>query len=153
MLRHKLFVSNIDDLTEKSSFKKVIDDFSVDKSKVRRLIICSGKVYYDLLMNRNDIKDIALIRVEQLYPFPSNEIENIIKQYKNLKEIIWCQEEHKNMGAWSFVKPILDKIIKPIFIDKNLIYIGRKESASPAAGYSALHKAEFEEYINNALKN
>lgn len=153
MLRHKLFVSNIDDLTEKSSFNKVIDDFSVDKSKVRRLIICSGKVYYDLLMNRNDIKDIALIRVEQLYPFPSNEIENIIKQYKNLKEIIWCQEEHKNMGAWSFVKPILDKIIKPIFIDKNLIYIGRKESASPAAGYSALHKAEFEEYINNALKN
>ncbi len=152
MLRQKLFVSNIEDFTELSSFHNVIDDDIISKDKVKKLIICSGKVYYDLLANRINKEDIALIRIEQLYPFPSIELEKLIKQYKNVSQIVWCQEEHKNMGPWSFVSPILSSIIKNIFVNKDLLYIGRKESASPAAGYGALHKAEFAEYINNALK-
>ncbi len=152
MLRQKLFVSSIDDFTESSSFHHLIDDDIISKDKVKRLIICSGKVYYDLLVNRPNNEDIALIRIEQLYPFPSIELEELIRQYKNVDQIIWCQEEHKNMGPWSFISPILNSIIKNIFPTKDLVYIGRKESASPAAGYAALHKAESAEYINNALK-
>jgi 2-oxoglutarate dehydrogenase E1 component len=152
MLRHKLFISDVMDIAEGSSFHKVIDDKIVEKAKVKKLIIYSGKVYYDLVMNKTNNIDIALIRVEQLYPFPISELEEILKQYSNIEEIIWCQEEHKNMGAWSFASPILKNIIEKIWLNLELLYVGRKESSSPAAGYSALHKIELEEFINKALK-
>ena len=152
MLRHKLFISNLEDFTDNSSFHNLIDDQVVNKEKVKKLIICSGKVYYDLILNRTNEEDIAIIRIEQLYPISLQELENIIKQYSNIKEICWCQEEHKNMGAWSFISPILNDVIKKVFPNKDLLYTGRKESASPATGYSALHKAELVQYINEALK-
>jgi 2-oxoglutarate dehydrogenase E1 component len=139
LLRHK--ISYMSELAEGTSFEPVIDDKNIDYKLVTRLVLCSGKIYYDLLeaKMKNNIKDIALVRIEQLYPFPEKELKALFSKYSAIKEAIWCQEEPENMGAWRFVDHNLRKL--------NLKYIGRDEAASPATGFSKRHNAENEEIM------
>ena len=118
----------------------------VDKltnKSVKRVVFCTGKVYYDLLEKRREekIKDIAICRVEQLYPFPRDQVVKEIKRYSNAHEVVWCQEEPKNQGAWYQIMHHLKACISD---DDTLLYAGRDASASPAAGYLAIHREQQE---------
>tara|TARA_R110002124_G_scaffold154372_2_gene321381 strand:- start:6899 stop:10507 length:3609 start_codon:yes stop_codon:yes gene_type:complete len=148
LLRHPLATSNTQELAE-GKFQPFITDDEVTKAK--RLVICSGKVYYDLLKYRgeNEIKDVAIARLEQLYPFPDEDISEQLKSFKDVKEIVWCQEEPKNMGAWSFVAPRFMEILEN---EQKLSYAGRQASASPAAGQKKIHEAEQLSLVEDALK-
>ncbi|MCP5361169.1 MAG: 2-oxoglutarate dehydrogenase E1 component [Hyphomicrobiales bacterium] len=156
LLRHKLAKSDIKELDAGTEFQKVILETGklVADSKVRKLVICSGKVYYDLLEAREEkkINDVALIRLEQFYPFPEAELAEQIKKYKNA-EIIWCQEEPQNMGGWYFVDRRLEGAIRKAG-NKTARpeYVGRPEAASPAAGYMRIHTKEQTALVNEALK-
>src|ERR1700738_4820843 len=113
LLRHELSVSSLEDLT-RGSFARVIDetdDFTA--AQVRRLVFCSGKVYFDLLKARrkDGIRDVALVRIEQLYPFPSEEYEAILNRYANAREVVWCQEEPQNQGAWYQIRHRLQELV------------------------------------------
>ncbi len=153
LLRHKLAGARLENFSD-DHFHNVIgeiDDLAPEKTK--RLVLCSGKVYFDLLEKRreNEIDDIAIVRIEQLYPFPDSEAYEVIASYKNLESVVWCQEEPKNQGAWY---PSLHRLRRVIdLIDKKLPldFAGRKSSASPAAGYMALHLKEQERLLNEAL--
>lgn len=120
------------------------------KDKVRKIVLCSGKVYYDLLTKRREdnIKDVALIRIEQLYPFPYDDLQAVLASYKNTKQIVWCQEEPKNQGAWFITR---DRLIACLQKGQELSYAGRPASAAPAVGYPALHKKQQTELVNEAL--
>ena len=133
LFRHKKVISKISEL-EKGCFQEIIEDKEVTASKTRKVIFCTGKIYYDLVEEREEkkIKDVAIFRIEQLYPFPKKQFEKIAKKYKN-KEIVWAQEEPKNMGAWFKVKDYLPNETK---------YIGRKSSSSPATGIAGVHREE-----------
>ncbi len=148
LLRHPMATSNTTDLAE-GKFQPFIADDEVTNPK--RLVICSGKVYYDLIKYRaeNDIKDVAVARLEQFYPFPDKDVSDLLKKLKNVTEIVWCQEEPKNMGAWTFVAPrIMDKLNG----GQKLTYAGRQASASTAAGQKKVHDAEQEALVEDALK-
>lgn len=138
LLRHKNCVSTVKDFTT-GHFHGILDDELAIK-KAERVIFCSGKVYYDLGAYReeNHIKNTAIIRLEQLYPLDKDTLSTIIKKYSSAKSFIWCQEEPKNMGAWSYIVPELEKLLN----EKPLTYVGRKASASPATGALAVHKVE-----------
>ena len=144
LLRHPKVVSPITDFT-KGAFKEIIDDGYVTKKSVKRILLCTGKVYYDLLEEQQTqkIKNIALIRVEQLHPFPKKQFETILKKY-NSPELVWVQEEPSNMGYWTFMLRTLP--------DYDLKIISRKASASPATGYPKVHKEEQATIIANAFK-
>ncbi|MBL3654804.1 2-oxoglutarate dehydrogenase E1 component [Fulvivirga sediminis] len=134
LLRHPKVVSPLNDITE-GKFQEVIgDDYVTDKS-VRKVLLCTGKVYYDLLeeQEKNEVKDVAIVRVEQLYPFPKNQIDAILKKYDNPK-LAWVQEEPANMGYWFFIQRFMG--------DYGLELVSRKASASPAIGYAKVHKDE-----------
>ncbi|MES2215061.1 MAG: 2-oxoglutarate dehydrogenase E1 component [Pseudomonadota bacterium] len=149
LLRHKLVVSSIDDLASGTSFLPVIGEIDKDikNENVKRVIMCSGKVYYDLLeLRRTKGLNIAIIRIEQYYPFPKTHLTSEIAQYKNATEFIWCQEEPQNMGAWYFIKPYLSEII-----NSKIEYIGREPAASPAVGSLYLHNKEQQDLLNKAL--
>jgi 2-oxoglutarate dehydrogenase E1 component len=152
LLRHKLCVSPLDELVD-GTFHSVIDDVEVASvESVRRIVLCSGKVYYDLLEARRKAEggegDIALVRVEEIYPFPSNELGELLARYKSVEQIFWVQEEAKNMGAWSFVRPYLEAL----FPERcELSYVGRDEAASPAAGSLHVHQSEQREIVDQAL--
>lgn len=151
LLRHKLAVSTLKDLSQ-GKFQLVIpeiDDLKADK--VRKVVLCSGKVYYDLLTKRREdkINDIAIIRIEQLYPFPYDELQAELAKYKKAKEVVWCQEEPKNQGAWFITR---DRLLACLQKDQELTYAGRPPSAAPAAGYPALHKKQQTELVEQALK-
>lgn len=153
LLRHKSAVSPLKDLTTDCHFQTVIADPTVASEAVKRVIFCSGKVYYDLLEKREEKQDknIALIRVEQLYPFPTEEVSKILEIYKEAK-VVWCQEEPKNMGPWAFVKPYLEKILKHIKKRHySPTYAGRLEACSPATGFTQKHLHEQQELVNAAL--
>jgi 2-oxoglutarate dehydrogenase E1 component len=155
LLRHKRAQSSLKEFDKGNSFQRVIPETEKLNSndKIKRAVLCSGKVYYDLLEAREakKIKDIALIRVEQFYPFPGSEISKELKKYKNAK-VIWCQEESKNMGAWQFIEPFIEEVLLNIkHKSKRPIYVGRKASASPAAGYMKLHEKEQKQLIKEAL--
>ncbi|MBV6496318.1 MAG: multifunctional oxoglutarate decarboxylase/oxoglutarate dehydrogenase thiamine pyrophosphate-binding subunit/dihydrolipoyllysine-residue succinyltransferase subunit [Acidobacteria bacterium] len=137
---------------ETGGFMPVIDDPHVtDKTKVRRLALCSGKVYYDLEHARDgNIKpEIAIARVEQFYPFPGKAIAELVASYPNVSEIVWTQEEPENMGGWSFMAPRLGEIAGS---DRNVRYIGRVASASPATGSYAIHHLEQDQLVNQTLE-
>ncbi len=157
LLRHKEAISSLEELAN-GHFQNVIDevDPAIDKSKVTRLVLCSGKVYYDLLDARREHgKDtVALVRLEQLYPFPYEELKAVIAQYPKLKKVVWCQEEPRNQGAWYTSRHRMLRVVHSFRPEKNLLlgYVGRDPSASPAAGYMALHIAQQERFINEALK-
>ncbi|MBU1833180.1 MAG: 2-oxoglutarate dehydrogenase E1 component, partial [Gammaproteobacteria bacterium] len=156
LLRHKEAVSTLEELTE-GQFQNVIDETDdIDKSKVTRMILCSGKVYYDLRAARREHgKDsVAIVRLEQVYPFPYDDLRNAIAGYPNLKKVVWCQEEPRNQGAWYNSRHRMTRVIRSFKPEKNLLlgYVGREPLASPAAGYMALHLAQQEKFIKQALK-
>ena len=144
LLRHPKCVSTTDEFT-KGVFKEIIEDDFVDTKKVKKVNFCSGKIYYDLLEKQqaDNRKDVAIVRVEQLYPMPETKMQTIFDKYPNA-EFSWVQEEPKNMGAWMHVlrydwpKPLKGNT--------------RRSSASPATGYSAVHKQEQQAIVDEAFK-
>lgn len=146
LLRHKACVSTIQDFTQ-GSFQEILDD-PVSPKNATRLVLCSGKVFYDLLEHREakKIKNTALIRVEQFYPTNAAQLSTLCKQYTKAKKIVWCQEEPQNMGGWSFIAPILEAELKA-----KPIYAGRKGAASPAVGAPTLHKIEQQTLVEQAF--
>ncbi len=150
LLRHKLSTSSLEDL-HSGSFQTVIPEVDkVTNKNVKRVVFCTGKVYYDLLEQRREskIKDIAIIRVEQLYPFPRKSVTKEIERYPNATEIVWCQEEPKNQGAWY---QIMHHIKYCVGDEHKVLYAGREASASPAAGYLAVHREQQSRLVNAAL--
>ena len=155
LLRHKLCVSSVSDMIGETSFHRVFPESSPNiAKKSKRIVLCSGKVYYDLLAVREEhsIGDISLIRLEQLYPFPHRTLVKILSAHPNA-EIIWCQEEPHNMGAWSFIQEPLAAVLKDAKSKHpQPIYVGRPEAASPATGSLAQHTREQQLLIRQALK-
>ena len=162
LLRHKLAVSKAEDFTTGSSFHRVLwDDAEASTSahklkpdaKIKRVVMCSGKVYYDLLEERNarGLDDIYLMRFEQFYPFPAISAMKELQRFANA-EMIWCQEEPKNQGGWSFMEPNLEWVLERMKAKHNrLRYVGRSASASPATGLAAQHKFQQAALIDEAL--
>jgi len=136
-LRHKNNTSSLDQFVNGSTFHRVLSDPIAKefKNKIDRIILCSGKIYFELQdrINELDIKNIHIVRIEQLYPFPYETLEDELQEFKNC-EIIWCQEEPKNMGAWQFVEQRIQRALIKIGIEKKLYFIGRRAAASPATG-------------------
>lgn len=150
LLRHKLATSTLEDLSE-GTFQPILDEYDpIDPKKVKRLVFCSGKVYYDLLEKRRDekIEDIAIVRLEQLYPFPYDEMHTIMDKYKGTKDIVWCQEEPRNQGAWFASRHRIERCLKKTM---TLSYAGREPSAAPAVGYASLHAKEQALLVEQAL--
>ena len=162
LLRHKLCTSKVDDFTNGSSFHRVLWDDAekgnsttklVKDKEIKRVVMCSGKVYFDLLEERDarGLNDIYLLRFEQFYPFPAMSAVKELERFQNA-EMIWCQEEPKNQGAWSFMEPNIEwvlsrmnaKFIRPIFV-------GRPASASPATGLASQHKEQQKLLVDEAL--
>ena len=162
LLRHKLAVSNAEDFTKGSSFHRVLWDDAqkgnsdtklVADDKIKRVVVCSGKVYFDLLEERDarGIDDIYLMRLEQFYPFPALSMMKEMERFIDA-EVIWCQEEPKNQGGWTFVEPNIEWILTRIGAKHTRpVYVGRQASASPATGLSSQHKAQQDALINDAL--
>jgi 2-oxoglutarate dehydrogenase E1 component len=152
ILRHKLATSSIEDLS-KGKFMNLIQDQEADKDKIDRLILCSGKVYYHLYEARQEkkIANVALVRIEQLYPFPDNDLMEALQEYKKLKDIVWCQEEPINQGAWYSSQHHMHNIVSKFNKNLTLSYVGREASAAPACGYMSLHLEEQKKFINEAL--
>lgn len=151
MLRHKESVSSLRDLSQ-GHFQPVIPEVeNLDSTKVRRVIACSGKIYYELMAYRKDqqIMNMAIIRLEQLYPFPHDEFQAEIDRFENAKEVIWCQEEPGNQGAWHRIQHYL---LRHMRRDQILGYALRASSASPAVGYTARHKFTQNELIVAAFR-
>ncbi len=151
LLRHPKVVSTLDDLAN-GHFHEVLGDTTATASKVETVVMCSGKVYYDILDGRDkaDAKiaeKTAIVRVEQMYPFPEMQIMKVLKGYKNLSRVIWAQEEPKNMGAWSFMAPRLRELFDENGLEVALTYAGRTERASPACGYEKVHAVEQKEIV------
>ncbi|WP_170420759.1 2-oxoglutarate dehydrogenase E1 component [Ruegeria arenilitoris] len=162
LLRHKLAISNAEDFTTGSSFHRVLWDDAqkgnsdtqlVPDDKIKRVVMCSGKVYYDLLEERDarGIDDVYLLRIEQYYPFPAHSLINELERFKQA-EMVWCQEEPKNQGAWGFIEPNIEWVLSRIGAKHTRpIYAGRATSASPATGLASQHKAQQEALVNEAL--
>jgi 2-oxoglutarate dehydrogenase E1 component len=146
LLRHKLCVSDLKEFTH-GKFEEFIPDPTPPKSP-HTLVLCSGKVYYDLLEAREAIRSpkASIMRVEQFYPFHADKFRDLLKPYAKVKRLVWCQEEPQNMGAWSFLSPIIEEVI-----GRRPEFVGRKATASPATGSLTLHKREQAELIADAL--
>ncbi|MFI5203579.1 MAG: 2-oxoglutarate dehydrogenase E1 component [Flavobacteriales bacterium] len=144
LLRYPACVSSVNDFA-KGGFREVIDDESVNAVNVKKVFLSCGKVYYDLIERKAQVgnTDSAFVRVEQLYPFPAEQIDKILAKYKNAKEIYWVQEESENMGAWVFIMKHMRHL--------NIQYIGRKESASPATGYGKIHHEQSEAILTSVF--
>ena len=150
LLRHKLSVCTVDELAD-GAFQPVIDDIDApSRSQVERIVLCSGKVYFDLLESRRRLerRRIAIIRIEQLYPFPQTLLADVLKRYTHAKTIVWCQEEPENQGAWYQIRHKLQQVQRP---RQDLQYAGRPLMAAPAPGYMALHLAQLEALVAKAL--
>jgi 2-oxoglutarate dehydrogenase E1 component len=150
LLRHPLAVSSIEELAE-GVFHNVIDEIDdISASDVKRVVMCSGKVYYDLLEQRrkNEQSDVAIIRVEQLYPFPQVEFGQIMSKFKHVKDWVWCQEEPQNQGAWYCSQHHFWSALPKA---ATLTYAGRKASASPAVGYISVHNQQQKDLVDDAL--
>lgn len=151
LLRHPKVASPLRDLAE-GRWQPVIDDMEAQKKpkQTKRLILCSGKVYVDLITSefRAQHPEIAIVRVEQLYPLPFDELKEVIERYQKAKEVVWVQEEPENMGAWRYIWPYLKEIIRD---QRPLHYIGRRPSSSPAEGSAAQHKVNQEALIEQAF--
>ena len=163
LLRHKKCVSNLDEFTSKNTFHRVLEDDAYKKNsdliklkedkKIEKVVMCSGKIYYDLLEARENSKNknIVLIRLEQLYPFPAKTLANLLRRYENAK-FIWCQEEPKNMGAWNTVRNYIDRTLEIIhFTNDNVKYVGRKASSSTATGNLNKHLAQQKEILEKIV--
>ncbi len=146
LLRHPKCISSLNDLSN-GIFQEVIDDNNTDIDNVRRLVFCSGKIYYDLLEKKEEYeaKDIAIVRLEQLHPFPHAQVDAILKKYKNALLHLWVQEEPENMGPWMYVNYQMH--------DKQMVVVARKPSGSPAVGLNELHKLEQQEIISKVFRH
>ena len=165
LLRHKRAVSTLAEMSGESSFHRLLwDDAQYNKdegiklqkdAKIRRVVLCSGKVYYDLYEEREKrgIDDVYLLRVEQLYPFPAKALINELSRFRQA-EMVWCQEEPKNMGAWSFIDPYLEWVLAHIDAKHQRVrYAGRPAAASPATGLMSKHLAQLAAFLEDALGN
>jgi 2-oxoglutarate dehydrogenase E1 component len=153
LLRHKEAISTLEELAN-GRFHNVLDEIDeLDRDKVERVILCSGKVFYDLLAARRErgIDNVAIIRMEQLYPFPEAELLATLAAYPNLVDAVWCQEEPMNQGAWYSSQHHMRRVIHRHKVDVYLRYVGRDSSAAPAAGYMALHLEQLQQFIDEAL--
>ncbi len=155
LLRHKLAVSSLDDMAEGSAFRFVIPEIDAiaPAETVKRVVLCSGKVYYDLLSERRQkaIDDVAILRLEQIYPFPEKTLTRELTSYRDA-ELVWCQEEPENMGAWNFVDRRLETVLLGIGGKATRpIYVGRDAAASPATGSARKHQAEQAALVAAAL--
>ena len=151
LLRHRLATSTLEDLAD-GSFQTVIGEIDkLDPKGVDRLVFCSGKVYYDMLEARRkqEIQNVALVRLEQLYPFPYDDMKNAVKAYPNAKTIVWCQEEPRNQGAWRSNRHRIERVLPKAveFVE----FVGRRPSASPASGYMNQHLIEQKRLVEEAL--
>ena len=166
LLRHKRCISNIEEFSIKSTFHRVLEDDSFLKvknllelkkkdNKIKKVVMCSGKIYYDLIEAREKFKSesVTFVRIEQLYPFPVKTLANILKRYKKAK-FIWCQEEPKNMGAWNTVRNYIDRTLEMINLGGiSVKYVGRKASSSTATGNLNKHLAQQKEILEKVLKD
>ncbi|GJL85115.1 MAG: 2-oxoglutarate dehydrogenase subunit E1 [Micavibrio sp.] len=157
LLRHKLAVSSADMFTDGSTFHRFLwdDDHEqlLSPDQIKRVVLCTGKVYYDLLAERRerDLKDVAIIRVEQIYPFPMSALGEELAQYKGA-DIVWCQEEPKNQGPWFFVEPRIEVMLGKIEHQAGRAkYAGRPDAAAPATGLMSRHQAEQAKLVDEAL--
>lgn len=150
LLRHKEVACDISEFLEGSFQLLIRDKTKIDNKQVKKLILCSGKVYYDLLAKRDQdkIENLPLIRIEQLYPFPEAELKAELKKYPNLKKVIWCQEEPQNQGAWYASQHHMRACLKA---SQSLEYAGRAPSAAPAVGYYPIHILQQEALVNQAF--
>ena len=149
LLRHRSSVSSLSEITE-GSFNPLIGDETVAPEGVRRLIFCSGRVYYDLanLRSEHDIEDMAIIRLEELYPFPVEEYAATIERYAHVSDIVWCQEEPQNQGAWYQIR---HRLQAPLSEAQQLSYAGRPDAAAPASGIFGLHSMKQNNLLFSAL--
>ncbi len=166
LLRHKYCISNLDDFSKENSFHRVLWDHAIDPkikgfiklkkiNEIKKVILCSGKIYFDLLEARENFKrnDIVFYRIEQLYPFPAKTLVKELKPYANYANFYWCQEEPKNMGAWFSVRDYIQWTLDNIKANNNNVsYIGRSPDASPATGYAKRHISQQEEIINKVFE-
>ena len=155
LLRHKLAVSDAADFTGESHFRRIVSDLNPPaEGETRRLVLCSGKLAYELMEARDEAGDLGveIVRIEQLYPFPSEPLVKRLKAMPNLKDVIWAQEEPKNNGAWFFVENLLEQCFAEAGLnDLRPQYAGRDASASPATGLAKRHAAEQAALIAAAL--
>jgi 2-oxoglutarate dehydrogenase E1 component len=152
LLRHKLSVSPLEDLT-RGSFRTVIDEVDdIQPAKVTRVVFCAGKVYFDLLDSRraDGLHNVAIVRIEQLYPFPSEEYAAIIRKYAGAREIVWCQEEPQNQGGWYQIR---HRLQEPLSKDHQLLYAGRAPAAAPATGIPSMHTDQQKGLVDAALRS
>ena len=150
LLRHRLSVSSLQDLTS-GVFRPVIGETEpLDEKRVKRLVFCSGKVYYDLAETRRagELDEVAIIRIEELYPFPIDDYARTIARYPNATEIVWCQEEPQNQGAWYQIR---HRLQEPLTGEHELFYAGRPGAAAPASGIHALHVRQQQAFVSAAL--
>ena len=166
LLRHKRCISNINEFSKKSTFHRVLEDDAYSQignllqlkkrdDKIKKVVMCSGKIYYDLIEFREKFKNdrVTFIRIEQLYPFPVKTLANILKRYTKAN-FIWCQEEPKNMGAWNTVRNYIDRTLEIVnFGDKSVKYVGRNASSSTATGNLNKHLAQQKEILEKILKD
>lgn len=153
LLRHKKAVSHLEDFTEGRGFKTVLPECQqLDASKIKRVVLCSGKVYYDLTQKRDEAKldSVAIVRLEQLYPFPFKTLGKTLAEYSHVKELIWCQEESKNQGAWDFCKPRFARLYEGKE-QPRIIFAGRPPSAAPAVGSAVTHAKQQHRLVAKAL--
>ena len=143
--------STLNEFTD-GKFHCVIDD-DLDKTKIKRLVLCSGKIFYDIKKERDarGIEDIALLRLEQLYPFPYHEVRDMLKEYSHVSEFIWCQEEPKNQGAWFSQRHRLERVLELSGINHNFELISRPPASAPAVGLMKLHLQQQKELVDNVL--
>lgn len=151
LLRNKEAISRLDELAE-GVFRKIIDDPTTDPKKVTRMLACSGRIYYDLVNRRRETEtqQVAIVRIEQLYPFPLDEFAGELQRYPLLKEIVWCQDEPKNQGYWRFLQHYIMKVMTP---GQQFGYAGRFASASTACGYAAKHAMQQKDLLDQAYGN
>ncbi|MCG2607695.1 MULTISPECIES: 2-oxoglutarate dehydrogenase E1 component [unclassified Acinetobacter] len=153
LLRHKLATSTLEELAT-GTFQTVIDEIDqINKADVTRLVLCGGKVYYDLLEKRREqeLNNTAIVRIEQLYPYPEQRIAEVLASYPNVKEVVWTQEEPKNQGAWLFIAPRLYDDVMKTGKQVRISFAGRPASAAPACGSPYLHAKQQAQLVNDAL--
>jgi 2-oxoglutarate dehydrogenase E1 component len=154
LLRHKRATSTLAEMGPGTGFQLVLPESGrvAARAKVTRVVLCTGKVYYDLVeeRERRGIKDIAIIRLEQLAPFPAKSLAEELEKYPKA-EVVWCQEEPRNMGAWTFVAPRIEALLADLKAGARPAYVGRAEAASPATGLHKTHEREQAALVDQAL--
>src|SRR5699024_3264499 len=149
LLRHRQSVSSLEDLSE-GHFHFVMDDKEVEAERVKRVVFCSGKVYYDLYQGREDrgLDDVAIVRIEQLYPFPANDYAAVLARYPNATQVVWCQEEPENQGAWYQIK---HRLQVPLADQHEMLYSTRPGAATTAVGHHQLHVEQQKKVVEDGL--